>query len=449
VPDLAAVFGMSLKDAQTALDRAHVELDEALTAEILAHRGPYGCPERARLLRQRRGELTSDISARLVEHAECCPACGAFSPRVVSAAKVYGLLPDARPAAELRLRVMSCFLDPELVGYRLFVATRVTKFTPDGFPVQPTGSGGSIRRSRPGGPRWFGRFRRTSRDETAANLYSQAVRAAAVLTVVALLSSGGVASMYGLIGPGRKDTGTTAGPHPTAVPGASQVPLSQRPNGRPTGSGPHGAAPVSATFPLGARASSAPPTALPAPSSALVSSNEPSGPGATGALVVSPLFLDLAGSSDGSIELRAEGGLVAWKATSRGPLQASPSSGRLEAGQSVVVQVHVSRGQDSRGEGVITFTPGDSQVHVTWRPDAPDPDPTPSPTPSPTPTDSGPATPSRPPGTHRPGSPVPTTPGPAPSGSPPSGEEPGPSPSAPATPEPSASADPPSPTPSA
>ncbi len=69
-----------------------------------------------------------------MEHAEACSVCGAFRPRSVSAKKVYGLLPNPRPAAELRLRVMSCFLDPELVGYRLFVATGVTEFRPRWLP---------------------------------------------------------------------------------------------------------------------------------------------------------------------------------------------------------------------------------------------------------------------------------------------------------------------------
>ncbi|WP_433474913.1 RNA polymerase sigma factor [Spirillospora sp. CA-142024] len=427
VPDLAAVFGMSLKDAQAALDRAHGELDEALTAEILADKGPYGCPQRALLLRERRGDLTNDLSKRLMEHAEGCSVCGAFHPRTVSAAKVYGLLPDATPAAELRLRVMSCFLDPELVGYRLFVATRVMEFTPEGFPVQSPGEGRPAKTSRATGCWILGRSRRTSPEGTAANLYAQAIRAAAVLAVVALLSAGGVASMYGLIGGGRKGAGGVAGPHPTAVPGFSQVPESvRRPAGHTNGPGNLDAAPVSATFPLGARVSSAPPTAFPAPSSALVSSQEPSGPAATGALAVSPLFLDLAGGSEGFVELRAEGGPVTWQAKSHGPLLVSPPSGHLKAGQSVTVRIHVTRKQNSRGDGTITFQPGGSQVHVTWRPDAPGPDPTPTPTP--TPSGSGSATPSTPPETHRPGTPPPPTPEPKPSGSPAAESEPDPSP---------------------
>ncbi|MEU8118234.1 sigma-70 family RNA polymerase sigma factor [Spirillospora sp. NPDC049024] len=237
VPDLAAVFGMSVTAAEAALDDAQDELKVALTAEILAHKGPCGCDERALLLRERQDDPAWDISERLMEHAQGCPVCGALRPRSVSAAKVYGMLPVVTPAPEMRLRVMSCFLDPELVGYRLFVATRVTEFRSDGFPVQ-TAFGRLGRVSRRGRRRRFGRPRRASKEDQpkegeaakekgAARLYAQVVRAAAVLVAVALLSAGGVASMYG-VGAGREDAYRNAGPHPTAIPGISQRPGSGR-----------------------------------------------------------------------------------------------------------------------------------------------------------------------------------------------------------------------------
>jgi DNA-directed RNA polymerase specialized sigma24 family protein len=435
VPDLAAVFGLSLKDAQEALDRAHSELEEALTAVILAQQGPYGCPERATLLRERRGELAPDLSRQLTEHAEACSVCGAFRPRSVSAKKVYGLLPNPRPAAELRLRVMSCFLDPELVGYRLFVATRVTAFRPDGFPVHDARSG---RRARPGGERtWFSRIRKAPSAAHEADVRAQVARAALVLAVVALLSGGGVASMYGVLGPARRPAGTTADPHPTVFPGVSQMPESRQPSATaPVEPGTLEAAPVSATFPLGARASSAPATALPLPPPVPDTGAEPTVD--TGVLTVSPLFLDLAGGSDAPIELRAEGGPLAWQAKTQGPIRVEPSSGHLQAGQTMTVRVHVSRRPDAHGDGTITFQPGATQVRVTWRQDAP-----PSTGPSPTPTNSGPVNPSTPPGTQRPGSPQPTPSGTQRPGSP------EPSPSQPSTPVPTpSSSGAPEPTPS-
>ncbi|SNS77203.1 RNA polymerase sigma factor [Actinomadura mexicana] len=223
VSDLATVFGVSPGDVQAALDGAYGELEAALTAEVLANEGPYGCAERALLLRERRGDPTDDISKRLMEHARKCSACGALRPRTVSADTVYGLLPDALPAPEMRLRVMSCFLDPELVGYRLFVATRVTEFRSDGFPVQ-TAFGRPGRAARQG-RRWrFRRTRKASKDEEgAAKLYAQVGRASAVLLVVALLFASGVASMY-VVGTQREDRDEHAGPRPTAIPGISQRP---------------------------------------------------------------------------------------------------------------------------------------------------------------------------------------------------------------------------------
>ncbi len=418
VPDLAAVLGISLQEAQEALDLAHRELAETLTAEILAQQGPYGCPERALLLRERRGELTHDLSGRLTEHARSCSVCGPFRLRSVSAQKVYGLLPEVHPPADLRLRVMSCFLDPELVGYRLFAATRVAEFTPKGFPIQSVRSG---QQARPGRFSGIGRFRRAP-SASVAGLGASVIRATTVLAVVGLLSGGGVASMYGFVGTGRNPAEGGADAHPTAVPGVSQMPKSGRPSATHTdGPGTLQSAPVSATFPLGARASSAPLAAVPLLSPDPDSGTEPI-VAAPCVLTVSPLYLDMAGSSDGSVDLRAGDGTVAWQAKTRGPIRVQPSYGHLQPGQNVTVRVHVSRQGNARGSGLITFRPCGPQVQVTWRQNAPDPEPTP------TPTGSAPASPTTTPGTQPPDTTHPA-PSSAPVTSPSSSTEPEPTPS--------------------
>ncbi|MEV0660557.1 hypothetical protein ACIBI3_00195 [Actinomadura luteofluorescens] len=415
IPDLGAVFGLSPRDAQMALDGAHGELEAALTAEMLAHKGPYGCPERALLLRERRGDLTHDLSKRLMGHARECSACGSLRPRTVSAAKVYGLLPDAVPAPETRLRVMSCFLDPELVGYRLFVATRVTEFRSDGFPVQ-SAFGRPGRACRQGWGRRFGRPRKAAEEERgAAKLYAQVVRASAALVAVALLSASGVASMY-VVGAQRVEKDEHAGPRPTAVPGISQRPGPGRQSpAHPQAPGALDALPM-ATFPLGARISSAPLPALLDTPSMLAFSDGAATSVAAGVLTVSPLFLDLAGGSDGSIELRAEGGPVTWQAKGHGALKVSPSSGRLGAGESATVHIRVSRQRKSHGEGTLTLQPGGTQIHVTWRSDT--------------------AAPAAPPEAHRPSSPPQANTASSPSGPPPADGKSVFSPPAPAAPPP-------------
>ncbi|WP_026403560.1 RNA polymerase sigma factor [Actinomadura rifamycini] len=133
-PELGAVLGLAPGDVQGTLERAHAELEQTLTAEMLEGQGPYGCAERATLLRQR--STGADVDGRLLRHAETCAHCKPFCPRAVSASKVFGLLPVVLPPDELRLRVVSCFTDSELVGYRLFVATNLSGFTSAGFPLQ-------------------------------------------------------------------------------------------------------------------------------------------------------------------------------------------------------------------------------------------------------------------------------------------------------------------------
>lgn len=437
VPDLALVFGVPLKDAQSALDLAHSELEVALTAEILAHHGPYGCAERALMLRERRGEF-HEVNGRLLEHTEGCAACGALRPRNVSATKVYGLLPDAELPPEMRLRVVSCFLDPELVGYRLFVSTRVAEFTSDGFPIQSSESAEPLQKSRLTRPVRIRRFRwahshsawKTQAVEDvpeAAGLRAQVARVAVVLTVVALLSGGGIAFMHRFLDPGRQRADTVGEPRPSGAPGLRQPGSGQGTAGHPVGID---AAPVSATFPLGAQATSAPPTMLRPPSVEPIRVDAPSGSTPEGQLVVSPLFLDLAGRSAGWMELQAHRRPVAWRATARGPIRVHPLSGNLGAGQSMTVRVYVQRRSNSRGTGIVTFRPGGSQVNVSWRPDSPDSEPTLPLNPK----EPGPGTPSTPPGTKRPSkSPTPSRPpsfsGHPSSVPPPSKDEPDPSPS--------------------
>jgi DNA-directed RNA polymerase specialized sigma24 family protein len=136
VPDVAAVLAVPPKEVEAALARSRAELQVALTAELLAHEGPYGCAGRAAILRAREGELTSALRTRLRRHAEECETCGKFLIGAVAPAKVYGLLPYATPARGLRQRVLKSFVDPELTNYRDFVAGRVDGFAKSGFSVQ-------------------------------------------------------------------------------------------------------------------------------------------------------------------------------------------------------------------------------------------------------------------------------------------------------------------------
>lgn len=135
---LAAVLELPRRRAKVLFEDAEEDLRLALAAEILARLGPHGCVGRGAVLAERiGGELDVNVRPKLVAHAKGCAVCGRHAPtKAFSAAKILGLSPYARPPASLRVRVMNFFTDPEMRGYRLFVATRTTEFTAAGFPVQ-------------------------------------------------------------------------------------------------------------------------------------------------------------------------------------------------------------------------------------------------------------------------------------------------------------------------
>ncbi|KAB8196588.1 hypothetical protein FH608_007675 [Nonomuraea phyllanthi] len=132
-PELSQVLGT--RQVEQALDGARERLRDAITAEILARKGPYDCPRRAAMLAGFSGELTQEMRERLVRHVPRCEVCAPHRVREVSAAKVFALLPAQTLPDALRLRVMSCFVDPELLPYRRYVARRTSALGAAGFPV--------------------------------------------------------------------------------------------------------------------------------------------------------------------------------------------------------------------------------------------------------------------------------------------------------------------------
>jgi DNA-directed RNA polymerase specialized sigma24 family protein len=119
-----------------------------------------------------------------------------------------------------------------------------------------------------------------------------------------------------------------------------------------------------------------------------------------GSLIVTPDQLDLGTGSTGQLTLTAQGGPVAWSASTSSPLTLSGSQGTLQAGQSVTLVVTLNPGNDGAGnafvfidsspvDGAASTVPSASQaVQVTWttyhpRPAKPSPSPSPSVSPSP------------------------------------------------------------------
>ncbi|MEV0586939.1 hypothetical protein [Nonomuraea sp. NPDC050310] len=134
ITEVAAVLGIGLRRLDEDLDEARERLRDAITAEILARKGPYDCPRRAVLLTGFAGELTPEMRDHLVRHLARCTLCAPHRLRQVSAARVFELLPGMWLPESLRVRVLSCFVDPELVPYRRYVARRSAALDAAGFP---------------------------------------------------------------------------------------------------------------------------------------------------------------------------------------------------------------------------------------------------------------------------------------------------------------------------
>ncbi|GII95642.1 hypothetical protein Ssi02_58730 [Sinosporangium siamense] len=137
---VAAIVRVSFRSAEALLEGARDRLRDAVTAELLARKGPFDCPRRARILSGFAGELSRETRAQVIRHLERCDVCAPHRNRRVAPAKVFGLLPTVALPDTLRVRVMSCFVDPELVPYRRYVARRVGALDAEGFPLDVSSS---------------------------------------------------------------------------------------------------------------------------------------------------------------------------------------------------------------------------------------------------------------------------------------------------------------------
>jgi DNA-directed RNA polymerase specialized sigma24 family protein len=135
VADLAPVLRVTVKTAGALYELARERLRDVVTAEVLVRKGPYDCVSRAQMLTGFSGELTPETRDRVIRHVNRCDTCVPHRVRQVSAGKVFELLPVVALPKTLRVRVMSCFADPELVPYRRYVARRVGLLDAAGFPV--------------------------------------------------------------------------------------------------------------------------------------------------------------------------------------------------------------------------------------------------------------------------------------------------------------------------
>jgi hypothetical protein len=83
-----------------------------------------------------------------------------------------------------------------------------------------------------------------------------------------------------------------------------------------------------------------------------------------GTLVADSTVLDLGVLGAGSVTLTAEGGPVSWSASQVPGLEVWPSSGTLQAGESVTVSFRATD-QSQSGFGIVTLAPG-VDITISW-----------------------------------------------------------------------------------
>ena len=379
--EVADVLGISRNHAHALISRARDQLEISLGVLLVARTGRKACTALNTLLEGWDGQLTTLLRKRLNRHVERCPVCADRRRSALRPAMLLGLAPlAALPAtavapAGLRDQVLRLASSdrPEAIAQRASIAGRTGSFSQQGFP-KPL--------DLPKAHWW------------QAHPASAAAAAAAVATIIVFTSvalSGG-SSPHGAQAavpggaPGAVSTGPNAQPSGTggasgrpggrgssgaggqSSPGAGGQP-SPGAGGQPSpgvplvnvssgGSSVPGPTPRSTTPGPPAPSSGKPTT--PAPTT------PPPPPPPPGTLTVSPATVLLSTLGGTSITIRASGGPVSWSISEPssliGKLNVTPSSGTLQAGQSVTVTVTVN-GLASI-DTVLTVNPGGHPITV-------------------------------------------------------------------------------------
>ncbi len=117
-------------------------------------------------------------------------------------------------------------------------------------------------------------------------------------------------------------------------------------------------------------APASPPAPVPPPAPASGATPARPGPSPSGALAVSPGNLILGAGSAGQLTLTAAGGPVSWSASASAPqVSLNSGAGTLQTGQSVTLDVTVTRDSSAGGSAVISIQAGAASpqtVAVSW-----------------------------------------------------------------------------------
>ena len=221
-PEVALVLGTPAAAAPALIAVARQHLEQALAAEILINRESQECAGRADARPGWTGTVTPAVRERLLRHARSCPACAPRLPRHVSAAKIFGLLPQPALTEGGWAGVLSRLSDPDPADAP---ASLTTDARPAGAPgrAHPRSAGGGASRRRRG-----------------RRLYAGIGAAVAAAGAAAVLAAGNLGGHTAVSGPARNRPGVADAPAQAAagrpVPHPDSAPATPATSRRPAGS---------------------------------------------------------------------------------------------------------------------------------------------------------------------------------------------------------------------
>jgi RNA polymerase sigma factor (sigma-70 family) len=399
--EIGAVLGRSRQHGQWVVSRASDQLQACLGVLLVGRARPADCADLGSMLDGWDGTLTPALRWWAHWHIKDCKTCTARRAAELSLVIPAGLTADAAIAAAageslgiaagpppaLREHALALALgeDPSAVAYRAVLLGRAGSFGRQGFPRPPGGPAAALRQ---------GGGKRPSRQIRTAAAVCVVLGAVSAVVAAALTGSSAPVKLAAGGGPVAAPTASAA-----ATPSPSRAPAAAPSPGRPAAShtpraasatspaaGPTGAVPGTPPVPATTSPSASPsPTPSPTPSAIPTPSPSPS----AGTLMVTPPGGKLQVSPFGAtIRLTAQGGPVDWSIAvsgGSGHVIVHPSSGTLEAGQSVTVIIFASHHASGRqltlspggtvftivsgfGGGFATSSPPQADLAVLWSP---------------------------------------------------------------------------------
>ncbi len=148
-PGLAAVLGVSVRQANAVAATARAQLERSIGALLVARARGRECAALRTLLRDWDGRLSPLWRKRINRHLATCENCARERAALVAPASLLSLLPVAAAPAFLHDQLLANAFDPELVAHHAEFADRAGPYRADGFPKRSDGDAAGSPGSRP------------------------------------------------------------------------------------------------------------------------------------------------------------------------------------------------------------------------------------------------------------------------------------------------------------